>query len=75
MTEGLPTIRIKKVLTEFNLGLSTVLEFLSKNGFQVESNPNAKITQEMYDLLVKEFQSEKTVKEESRKLGFAFAKK
>lgn len=75
MTEGLPTIRIKKVLTEFNLGLSTVLEFLSKNGFQVESTPNAKITQEMYDLLVKEFQSEKTVKEESRKLGFAFVKK
>jgi translation initiation factor IF-2 len=75
MSEGLSSIRIKKVLTEFNLGLSTVLEFLSRKGFHVESNPNAKITQEMYDLLVKEFQSEKTAKEESKKIGFPFIKK
>ncbi len=76
MTEGLSTIRLKKALTEFNLGLSTALEFLSKKGFQVEANPNAKVTQEMYDALVKEFQSEKTAKEESQKLGgLAFAKK
>lgn len=73
MTEGLSTIRLKKALTEFNLGLSTALEFLSKKGFQVEANPNAKISQEMYDALVKEFQSEKTAKEESQKLGLPFA--
>ncbi len=39
-----------------NVGLNTVVEFLHKNGYpEVESNPNAKLSDDQYALLVKEF--------------------
>lgn len=38
-----------------NVGITTVVEFLHKKGFTVESNPNTKISDEQYALLVKEF--------------------
>jgi translation initiation factor IF-2 len=67
--------RLSKVAKEFNIGLQTIVDFLSKKGHQIEMNPNAKITPEMFDLLVKEFSTEKNAKEESRRLGLTFAKK
>ena len=39
-----------------NVGLNTVVEFLHKNGYpEVESNPNTRLSDEQYALLVKEF--------------------
>lgn len=75
MTEVPQILRLSKVAKEFNIGLQTIVDFLSMKDHHIEANPNAKITPEMYDLLVKEFQSEKSVKEESRRLGLSFAKK
>ena len=63
------SIRLSKAAKEFNVGVSTIREFLAKKGFQVDSSPNAKLTAEMYALLVKEFQGEKVVKNEAKKLG------
>ena len=63
------TIRLSKAAKEFNVGVSTIREFLAKKGFQVDSSPNAKLTAEMYDLIVKEYQGEKEVKNEAKKLG------
>ena len=63
------TIRLSKAAKEFNVGVSTILEFLAKKGFQVDSSPNTKLTSEMYSLLVKEYQGEKEVKNEAKKLG------
>lgn len=60
--------RLSKVTKEFNLGLSTVVDFLQDKGFEVESNPNAKISPEMYDVLSGEFQTEKKVKEKSKNI-------
>ncbi len=60
--------RLSKVTKEFNLGLSTVVDFLKDKGFEVESNPNAKISPEMYDVLSGEFQTEKKVKEKSKNI-------
>ena len=60
--------RLSKVTKEFNLGLSTVVDFLQNKGFEVESNPNAKISPEMYDVLSGEFQTEKKVKEKSNNI-------
>ena len=68
-------LRLSKVAKEFNIGLQTIVDFLSRKGHQIESNPNTKLTSEMYDLLVKEFQSEKSVKEESRRIELTFTKK
>ena len=49
-------IRLNKVTKECNVGLQTAVEFLQKKGFSdVEANPNAKISQEQYDLLVAEY--------------------
>ncbi|MFA4851754.1 MAG: translation initiation factor IF-2 [Bacteroidales bacterium] len=75
MTEVSQILRLSKVAKEFNIGLQTIVDFLSGKGHHIEANPNAKITSEMYDFLVKEFQSEKNVKEESRRLGLSFARK
>jgi translation initiation factor IF-2 len=70
MTEGstIP-IRLSKAAKEFNVGTSTIVEFLSKKGHQIDPNPNTKLTPDMYSLILKEYQSEKQVKEVSQKLG------
>jgi translation initiation factor IF-2 len=58
--------KLNKVVKELNVGLSTAVEFLHKKGFSdVESNPNARISDEQYDLLVNEFSKDKSQKIES----------
>lgn len=68
-------LRLNKVAKEFNLGIQTIVEFLNEKGVEVEPKPNAKIDPEAYDLLIQEFQSDKTVKEESQKIGLKHAKR
>ncbi len=63
------TIRLSKAAKEFNVGVTTIREFLGKKGFQVDSSPNAKLTSDMYELLVKEYQGEKEVKNVAKNLG------
>ncbi|MFP4467946.1 MAG: translation initiation factor IF-2 [Bacteroidales bacterium] len=75
MTEGTKTRRLSKVAREFNIGLTTIVDFLSKKGITVNNNPNAKISQEAYELLFQEFQSEKTLKEATRKAGLNIMKR
>ena len=49
-------VRLNKALKELNVGINTVAEFLQKKGAALQdATPNAKITDEQYDLLVKEF--------------------
>lgn len=50
-----------------NVGISTVVEFLQKKGFAVEANPNTKINEEQYALLVKEFSTDKNLRLESER--------
>ena len=66
------TIRISKVVKEFNIGIVTLTEFLKKKGFEVEASPNSKISQEAYDLAQKEFVKEISIKEESKKVILKF---
>ncbi len=61
-------MRLSKVAKELNVGISTIVEFLSKQGYAIESNPNTKIDETQYSLLLKEFQGEKLVKEKSKNL-------
>ena len=60
--------RLSKDTKEFNLGLSTVVDFLQEKGFEVEGNANAKISPEMYEALSGEFQTEKKLKEKFNKI-------
>ena len=48
-------IKLIQVQRKLNVGITTVVEFLHKNGFTVENNPNTRISDEQYALLVKEF--------------------
>lgn len=68
-------IRLGQLLGEFNLGINTVVDFLKKKGFEVESKPTSKITPEMYDILVNEFQTDKSIKEKSVKVEIKKVKK
>ncbi len=61
------TIRLNKVTRDLNVGIATVVEFLQKKGYTIEANPNTKITEEQYAVLVKEFSTDKNLKKESEK--------
>ncbi len=60
--------RLSKAAREFNVGISTIVEFLHKKGFNIDSNPNTKVAPELYNLLVREYSSDLNVKKESEKL-------
>jgi len=49
------SIRLIKISKDLNVGISSLVEFLHKKGFDVESNPNAKVDGEQHELLVREF--------------------
>ena len=65
---GQESIRINKVLKEFNIGLNSLVEFLNKKGFEVESNPGAKISPDAYELVQKEFGKDQRLKDQSRSI-------
>lgn len=67
-------MRLSKAAKEFNVGITTMVDFLKKKGFTIDSNPNAKITPAMFDLLEKEYQSEKSVKESSKKIEIEYTR-
>ena len=63
------TISLNKVTRDLNVGITTVVEFLQKKGYTIEASPNAKITEEQYAVLVKEFSTDKNLKIESEKFS------
>ncbi len=63
MSDGPISIRLGKAATEFNVGVSTIVDFLHKKGFKIDSNPNTKLSPEMHSLLVKEYQPDKAAKD------------
>ena len=59
------SVRLNKVVRDLNVGIDTIVGFLQKKGIEVDPNPNAKINDEQYDMLVKEFAPDKSLKKES----------
>jgi translation initiation factor IF-2 len=57
-----------KAAKELNIGIATAVEFLSKKGFAVENKPTTKLSKDMYDTLLREFQGDKIVKEEANQI-------
>ena len=58
-------IRLNKVQGELNLGLSTIVEFLQKKGFEIKEDPNAVVPEEGYKLLIEEFSADKKARIQS----------
>lgn len=63
------TIRINKVLREFNISLDRAVEFLGSKGYEVEARPTTKISDEEYQVLFAEFQTDKSKKVEAKEVG------
>ena len=63
------TIRLNKVTRDLNVGITTAVEFLQKKGFTVEANPNTKITDEQFEMLKKEFSTDKDLKIKSERFS------
>ncbi|MDD6210040.1 MAG: translation initiation factor IF-2 [Bacteroidales bacterium] len=63
------SIRLIKVTRDLNVGITTVVEFLQKKGITVEVNPNTKISDEEYALLVKEFGQDQILKKETERIS------
>ena len=58
------SIRLSKAIKECNVGLQTAVDFLNKKGStEVEANLNTKISDEQYELLLKEFKPDSVLKD------------
>lgn len=60
--------RLIKIAKELNVGTSTIVDFLNDNGHDIDNKPTAKVTDEMYDALLKEFQNSVAIKEKADQL-------
>mgnify|MGYP003675350657 FL=1 len=68
MSNGSQVKRLSKVAKEFNIGIHTIVEFLESKNIKIESNPNTKLDEGVYAVLLNEFQQDKNTKEESKKI-------
>ncbi|MDR2811395.1 MAG: translation initiation factor IF-2 [Tannerellaceae bacterium] len=61
-------IKLIQATRDLNVGLTTVVDFLQKNGHTIDSNPNTRINDEQHALLVKEFGKDLSPQERERML-------
>ena len=63
------TIRLNKVLRELNISLDRAVEFLASKGHEVVARPTTKISNEIYQELLDEFQTDMSKKVASKEVG------
>ncbi|PIF05819.1 MAG: translation initiation factor IF-2 [Draconibacterium sp.] len=63
------TIRLSKLAREFNVGIHTIVDFLHKKGYDIDTNPNTKVSAEAVQLLEKEYKVDLSLKKESEKIS------
>ncbi|MFO7719256.1 MAG: translation initiation factor IF-2 [Gillisia sp.] len=63
------TMRLNKVLREFNISLDRAVEFLNSKGHEIEARPTTKISEEVYQVLFNQFQTDKSKKVASKEVG------
>ena len=52
-------VKISKVAKDLNVGFQTLVDFLAKKKIIIDSNPNTRISDEQYQMLLNEFKSDK----------------
>ncbi len=52
-------VKISKVAKDLNVGTQTLIDFLSKKNITIDSNPNARISDEQHQMLLAEFKTDK----------------
>ncbi|MBS1646147.1 MAG: translation initiation factor IF-2 [Bacteroidetes bacterium] len=64
------TVRLGKLAGEMSVSASSIAEFLLSKGFEIDAkNPNVKIGETEYNLVVQEFQGDKNAKKEAQQVG------
>jgi len=64
-----PTIRLNKVLRELNISLDRAVDHLKTKGVEIEARPTTKISNEVYQILLDEFQTDMSKKVASQEVG------
>ncbi|MEN1783589.1 MAG: translation initiation factor IF-2 [Bacteroidota bacterium] len=64
-----PTIRLNKVLRELNISLDRAVDYLVSKGHDIEARPTTKITGEVYQVLLDEFQTDASKKAASQEVA------
>ena len=64
-----PTIRLNKVLRELNISLDRAVDYLVSKGHEIEARPTTKITNEVYQVLLDEFQTDASKKAASQEVA------
>jgi translation initiation factor IF-2 len=62
------SIKLIKAVKELNIGMGTIVDFLASKGYKVEKQPMAKLDNDMYTTLLKEFAVDKIIKEEAKQI-------
>jgi len=60
--------RLVKIAKELNVGTTTIVDYLNNNGFDIENKPTSKVSDDMYNELLKEFQKSIAIKEQADQL-------
>ena len=61
-------IKISKIAKDLNISVTTVIESLQKHGITVDDTPNTRLDESAVDLLMKEFKSDKDLKNRSEQI-------
>ena len=59
----MPRIKISQAAKEFNVSIPTVVEQLQKKGISIDANPNTRIDEAAYNVLVEAFQPDRKERE------------
>jgi len=63
------TIRLNKVLRELNISLDRAVDYLAANGHAIEARPTTKISEEVHQVLLDQFQTDMSKKVASKEVG------
>ena len=61
--------KISKVAKELNVSISTVIDFLHTQNISVDDNPNARIEEDVVDILRKKFKTDQAIKENAAQVA------
>ncbi|MCO6462221.1 MAG: translation initiation factor IF-2 [Saprospiraceae bacterium] len=60
-----------QVVRELSVGMDTIHDFLISKGFELEKKPNAKLTDEMYDAVLIEYQNDLAIKNKAEQMALS----
>jgi translation initiation factor IF-2 len=63
------TMRLNKVLRELNISLDRAVEYLAKNGHEIDARPTTKISGEVYQVLLDGFETDANKRAASKEIG------